>query len=1258
MKFLRIIGIFILVALVLLAGGVTYVTLTESGTQWLFTQLSHVAPGYLQIKQVQGRLGEKLTLTGLHYHTADFTLKIEQLNFAWRPRALLEGTFWVEQLSLREVLWRQERPGRPSPEKTTTLPEMVLPLKVVVEKAQIQDLSLQPLKSSPVIINTIALKGNFDGQTLTVAKLGVFAPEGQLQVRGQMTPHGDYPLKLAFQWRVPTPRLGAVVGSGQLEGDLRQLTLYQQVQTPFQLHLRARFFDLLGQPRWVAAIEVPETKLQQISSQWPPIHLGLNLKGAGGLERFKIRGSYYIQGPQVGRLSGKLAGEQVAPEHWALHQLSLEQPQGQGRLVLKGEATLLGEQPQFILQGQWQELAWPLVGTTAFSSPEGQALLNGSTEEYRLKVKTALAGQAIPAGKWRLSGVGDTTHFTLAQLQGDLLDGILTGAGTVYWAPIPAWKLQLTGKSLNPGEQWPQWPGKLAFTIKTSGAVQKSAPALRVTIKNLSGSLRGYPVAAQGRVQLQEATWQITDLKLHSGDSRLALGGTVGKRLALDWRLISPDLSQLAPAAQGKLKAKGHLRGSLERPGFIFHLQGEQLAYQTFQVASITAHADLDSQGKRPSRLLLKATDIKAATQVVHSLTIRGQGIPLHHELSLAVTAPKQSLNLELEGAWENPAWQGKILKAQLTASTVGHWEMINATPLSLSHNTLDLSVWCWQQQAAELCLGSHWQQGEAWQAQLKITDFPLAVFNSLLPEKTTLEGTLAGNAQIRGEAHQLMQAQVQLRTSAGRLTQVTPEGQTLTLPYQGLETNLHLGKARGKGGVQLLLAEPGAAPVSVSLLLPSAPIDLTALDQLPLEGRITMAFADLAFLEKLLPELNSVHGQLRVNLKVAGSMTAPQIIGLVALQKGEAQIPMIGLDLTGIRVLVKAEKTGRVTLEGEVHSGEGQLALNGQAQLAPAADWSAYLTIAGERFEAMDTPEVEVFISPHLRVTAAKKAIRVAGEVVIPEATLVVKDIKRRGGVAVSKDVVIISKKKEAAAKASTIPIYAHVRILLGDKVTVQAFGFRGGIAGNLLVTETPGKPTRGSGEIRVVEGQYKAYGQSLVIRQGQAIFAGPIDNPQLNVEAVRTIEEDDVVAGMRIRGSASAPVMTLFSEPPMNESNILAYLILGRSLTGASGDEGEMLTKAATSLGLAGGGLLAQRIGEIFGLENVGIKKTDGNTQNTVLMLGKHLSPRLYIGYGIGLFERFSTFLIRYTLSEHWSLQAETGLQSGGDLFYNLER
>jgi translocation and assembly module TamB len=67
------------------------------------------------------------------------------------------------------------------------------------------------------------------------------------------------------------------------------------------------------------------------------------------------------------------------------------------------------------------------------------------------------------------------------------------------------------------------------------------------------------------------------------------------------------------------------------------------------------------------------------------------------------------------------------------------------------------------------------------------------------------------------------------------------------------------------------------------------------------------------------------------------------------------------------------------------------------------------------------------------------------------------------------------------------------------------------------------------------------------------------------------------------------------------------------------------------------------------------VGVER---DPQRAALMLGRHLSPRLYVGYGIGIFQRFNVFRMRYLLTESWSLQAETGLESSMDIFYSLER
>ena len=64
-------------------------------------------------------------------------------------------------------------------------------------------------------------------------------------------------------------------------------------------------------------------------------------------------------------------------------------------------------------------------------------------------------------------------------------------------------------------------------------------------------------------------------------------------------------------------------------------------------------------------------------------------------------------------------------------------------------------------------------------------------------------------------------------------------------------------------------------------------------------------------------------------------------------------------------------------------------------------------------------------------------------------------------------------------------------------------------------------------------------------------------------------------------------------------------------------------------------------------------------GSSQNKAqLVVGKYLSPRLFVGYGVGIYEPISTFRMRYLLSARWSAEAITGDQQSTDLLWRIER
>ena len=171
-----------------------------------------------------------------------------------------------------------------------------------------------------------------------------------------------------------------------------------------------------------------------------------------------------------------------------------------------------------------------------------------------------------------------------------------------------------------------------------------------------------------------------------------------------------------------------------------------------------------------------------------------------------------------------------------------------------------------------------------------------------------------------------------------------------------------------------------------------------------------------------------------------------------------------------------------------------------------------------------------------------------------------------------------------------------------------------------------------------------------------GRLLYAGgPISNPGLDLRAVRHV--GTITTGLKVRGSLNQPQIELFSLPAMSQTDALAYLLLGRPIENADGDEGEMMAKAALALGLSGGDRIARLLGDRFGLDEMRIESSDTGDQ-TSLVIGRYLSPKLYVSYGVGLIEAVNTFSVRYQISDKWQLKGESGEFKGADLFYTIER
>jgi translocation and assembly module TamB len=225
---------------------------------------------------------------------------------------------------------------------------------------------------------------------------------------------------------------------------------------------------------------------------------------------------------------------------------------------------------------------------------------------------------------------------------------------------------------------------------------------------------------------------------------------------------------------------------------------------------------------------------------------------------------------------------------------------------------------------------------------------------------------------------------------------------------------------------------------------------------------------------------------------------------------------------------------------------------------------------------------------------------------------------------------------------------VMSTITLTLGDKVTVDTSGLTGRLIGSVTVRSGYDAITRATGELSVADGKYLAYARKLDIQRGRLIFTGgAVDDPGIDLRAIK--EFPDVTAGINVRGTLQQPRMSFFSDPPLPQSQIVSLILSGGSTQSAQ-------TASTAALG-QGAALLAAQLGQRVGLPDVSLE-TDPIANETSLVLGHYLTPRLYVSYGVSITETLNTLKLRYTLGDHWVIKTELGTARGADLVYSITK
>lgn len=1164
--------------------------------------------------------------------------------------ALLSRTLRLDELVVEGAtldLPASDEPFR-LPAWPEILPQIAPPLAVSAQDVRIDDFTLYSEGQQTIRIDRLRGGLAADDGELRLQDIVVDSDRGRFTAEGTYLPGENYRTDLLVTAVLPaadgrTPaRFGLVA-----RGHLAEMIVAVAGRAPGDVRAT---LALSGQeePRWQLSADVNALDLGLLAGgiQPPapdPIAAELQARGVGGAAR--LQGRF-----EQGALEVTVLPSELRLEDQVLVVEPLQLRLLDGTATVRGRADLSDpEQQRFRFAVNARGLTWGGADATA-PAPAGNAA------PAPVIVADADVGLAGTLGAWAAIGKarltrdgetaqvrfdtrGDADSVRLQELVAEMPTGSLSATGKVAWAPALGWEIDATLAGFDPGYFLPGWDGAVNGEL-TSRSEARSDGGLdvRVQVPDIGGRLRGRAVdgsadfAMRGPAAAGDPAAYRGELELSLGKSRIEARGTVTNTLDIDAQFSPLQLADLLPDADGVLRGTVRLTGARTAPDVSADITGSDLRYGAYQVDSIDVDGQLPWRGSGGA-LAVRAAGLQVGV-LLDSLSIDASGAVESLQLQAQARGDVGALELTGDANRRGDTWQGSLDSLQLAPARGAQWVLqqpadfrwssapAGATRISLADTCLASSA------GGSLCVSADWpRNGASVQGQ----GLPLALAQAYLPERSDgrpwlLSGEIAIDAQLRPVGN-AWRGQARVSSGSGGL-KFNERARTELLRYDDLELTATFTPQR-------LQAELGA------VLLGDGRIDAriaTGWDAYaPLVGEIALNVDELTWMELLSPDIVDPQGRIEGRIGLSGTRVAPLLDGRAQLSNFNAEIPALAIALQNGNLRLDAQPDGTARVAGSVGTGGGILRVGGSLGWQ-GNDAPLLLNINGQDVLVSDTRDLRAVISPDVEVRyAADQPLTVTGVVGVPSARIDLERLDR--GVSVSPDVVVLDPAEPEQENAAT-PLAMDLTLVLGEDVVLNGFGLDGTLDGRLQVVSVPGRELTASGRLEV-GGEYAAYGQELEITRGVlSWYGGPVGDPLLDIRAEREIGE--VTAGVAITGRASAPEAEVWSDPATTQSEALAYLTLGRPLSSVSGAEGEQLDAASAAL-TAGTGLLASRLGASLGLDDAGVTQSRA-LGGSVLGVGKFLSPRLYVSYGVSLLGTGQVLTLKYLLRQGFNLEIES--------------
>jgi translocation and assembly module TamB len=1280
-----------------LLGGMAWLLGTSDGARFLLTRAASQAKVQLSIGHLEGQFVDELRLHKVTLQAGALHINITSLRLHWQPGMLLAGALAIKELHLQGVTIQDNRPPtQPTRISWPTISGPAARISGWVSSLTISDLSYRRQTGTPLKVTRLGGRLDLRHGRIALTGLTINAPIG--------TASGA----AGISFRQPEATLFVDARPAQTTNGLSRLLLHGTLKPGSGSALAG------GTLRAVIALDKRRINLATTvgitatALTFPEISLN-ETQRSGGISG-KARIAFEQQHPHLS-LSLRAEKLDLAPDIPFLAPLS-------GSLSLDGSPTTFQGSYQVHFAGTAANSA-ALQGTISGNGQRaeltvdrgdwlGGALSGTLTAAWQdgLHLTTSLRGRNLdPArlspewdGVINLDANGEldktgaaplrariTGQLHASRLRGRPLTGTL--AARIHNNDLLIERLLLAGKGFNLSAG-----GAMADRINLALRASDLGgliPGSRGTL-DLTGTLQRRGGRFGGTLSGTAADLVLADLRLGSAtlDGALTADSNQTVRLAVTARNLARGKLQ---ADTVRLDATGTMAAHLlnlrlTAPGSLLQTRVTGRYNANRWQGTIDTLTGQDRSGpwrmEQPATLTIGPSGLALSPVVISGTPgerLRLSGIWYRTSGGITLDAAWQQLNLARIGQWlpelrlEGTATGSLALAAgsntlpRLTGAmeaagsltTAGRRYRIRAATLRLktsgaalqADTTVDLA----EQGLVSATLTATLAKGLTLPDRATfsghLTGVDLKQLHGPLPEGLTVSGILS--AQTKGEllpgGNLRLTAQAEI--SKGVLISKQHNGE-LRADLRSATLNADWRNERLNGTLALELAERGRLTGSFSLPLPARLPTALALNG-PLTATLEGNLREQGLITALLPGLvQESRGEVQINAQAGGTWQTPSLTGTVKLGQAGFNLPRAGIRISDLQLTARLVGDQVIVDSFSARSGPGTLTGSATVRLQNWRPVSYQGTIHGDQFQFVYLPELQVTGSPRLDLSGTREKMTVRGTFTIPD--LLITDSRTPAPVRPSADVIIVDAPPK---KSATLPfaLDMQIRALFGERVLVRAAGIDARLGGAVDLTARNLNDITGRGEIKVVKGSYKAYGVNLDITRGRLTFSGgPVNRPKLDILASRKV--GDILAGVMIVGSLPRPTIRLYSEPALSDSDIMGYIVLGQPLSGDQNSVNAVMQAAGLLLTASQSAVLNEQIISKFGIDAIGVETDKTDVSQSIVTIGKYLTPKLFISYGRSLFSPASYLKARYTFSERWELETMTGTESSIDLYYKI--